>query len=316
VAPIKQTYEVQRGEVIERVQFTGRIMPVTQASLVFPVDGRVRTVYAVEGQPVAAGAVIADLNSLDDLEKRKAADELVLHQAELELENAQLGLEIARLQADESVRELEIQVHENNVELAQIRHDLLALSIQDLDDQIAEARLVAPFDGELLTINISAGSNVTEFRPVALYADVTELEIGALVQSFKLELLAEGMPVIVEPASQPGVEIPGVIRRMPYMGQGEKPESDDQLVRVTLSISPEEADLSLDDQVEVTAVVAERQDVIWLPAQALRTFQNNAFVVVRENDIERRSDVVVGIAGGNRVEIVSGLEVGQVVVGP
>jgi hypothetical protein len=260
--------------------------------------------------------VIADLSSLDDLEKRKAADELVLHQAELELENAQLGLEIARVQADEAVRELEIQVHENNVELAQIRHDLLVLSIQDLDDQIAAAQLVAPFDGELLTMNIAVGSNVTEFRPVALYADVSELEIGSLVQSFKLELLAEGMLVIVEPASQPGVEIPGVIRRMPYMGQGEKPESDDQLVRVTLSIPPQEASLSLDDQVEVTVVVAERQDVIWLPAQAIRTFQNNAFVVVRENDVERRSDVIMGIAGGNRVEIISGLEVGQVVVGP
>jgi multidrug efflux pump subunit AcrA (membrane-fusion protein) len=272
--------------------------------------------YTDEGQPIAAGDVIADLTSLDGLEKRKAADELVLHQAELELENAQLELEIARLQADESVRELEIQVHENNVELAQIRHNLLTLSIQDLDDQIAAAKMVAPFDGELLTLSISAGSNVTEFRPVGLYADVTELEIGSLVQSFKLEALEDGMDVLVEPASQPGVAIPGVIRRIPLRGQGDLPASEDQLVRVTLSIPPQEAGLSIDDQVEVTVVVAERQDVIWLPAQAVRTFQNNAFVVVREDDVERRSDVVMGIAWGNRVEIISGLEVGQVVVGP
>jgi multidrug efflux pump subunit AcrA (membrane-fusion protein) len=136
------------------------------------------------------------------------------------------------------------------------------------------------------------------------------------VQSFKLEALEDGMDVLVEPASQPGVAIPGVIRRIPLRGQGDLPASEDQLVRVTLSIPPQEAGLSIDDQVEVTVVVAERQDVIWLPAQAVRTFQNNAFVVVREDDVERRSDVVMGIAGGNRVEIISGLEVGQVVVGP
>ena len=316
VAPIKQTYEVQLGDVTERIQFTGRVMPVTQTQLMFPIDGRVRTTYFAEGQAIATGDVIADLTSLDALEKRKASDELVLHQAELELENAELELEIARLQSDEAVRELELQVHQNNVELAQIRHDLLALGIQDLDDQIAAAKLVAPFDGELLTMSISVGSTVAEFRPVALFADVAELEIGSLVQSFKLEVLEEGMPVLVEPASQPGVAIPGMIRRLPLRGQGDLPASDDQLVRVTLSIPPQEAELSIDDQVEVTVVVAERQDVIWLPAQAVRTFQNNAFVVVRENDVERRSDIILGIAGGNRIEIVEGLEVGQVVVGP
>ncbi len=316
VAPIKQTYEVQRGEVIERIQFTGRVMPVTQANVMFLVDGRVRGTYAEEGQPIAAGDLIADLTSLDALEKRKAADELVLHQAELELENAELELEIAGLVSDETVRELELQVHQNNVELAQIRRDLLALSIQDLDDQIDAARLVAPFDGQLLTLSISTGSSIAEFRSVGLFADVTELEIGSLVQSFKLESLEAGMPVLVEPASQPGVEIPGVIRRLPHRGQGDQPASDDQLVRVSLSIPPQEAGLAIDDQVEVTVIIAERQDAIWLPAQAVRTFQNNAFVVVRENDIERRSDVQIGITGGNRIEILEGLEVGQVVVGP
>jgi multidrug efflux pump subunit AcrA (membrane-fusion protein) len=44
VAPIKQTYEVQRGEVVARIQFTGRVLPVEQYELAFPVDSRVRAV--------------------------------------------------------------------------------------------------------------------------------------------------------------------------------------------------------------------------------------------------------------------------------
>ena len=40
----KPTYTVQRGEVVGTVHFVGRIAPVNQQALFFPIDGRVRSV--------------------------------------------------------------------------------------------------------------------------------------------------------------------------------------------------------------------------------------------------------------------------------
>jgi RND family efflux transporter MFP subunit len=267
-----------------------------------------------EGDTVSAGQLLAALTALDPLEKRKAADELALRQAELELANANLTLELTRLRADEATRELELQIQENLIALAQARYDAVALDIQNLDDAIAEAKLTAPIDGQILSVSIQSGSNVAAFRPVMTLADTDHLEVGAIVQSSRLAGLAEGMPVTIAAANRPGLTVTGTIRRIPYQGSGTG--STDPLLRVALDVPAQESGLALEDQVEVTAVIAAKQDVIWLPAQAIRTYQNNRFVVVREDDIERRVDVTIGVEGGGRVEIVSGLEVGQVVVGP
>jgi multidrug efflux pump subunit AcrA (membrane-fusion protein) len=55
--------------------------------------------------------------------------------------------------------------------------------------------------------------------------------------------------------------------------------------------------------------------VLWLPPQAIRTFEGRKFVVVQEGDAQRRVDVKIGVEGEDRVEIVEGLNEGQVVVG-
>jgi multidrug efflux pump subunit AcrA (membrane-fusion protein) len=63
-------------------------------------------------------------------------------------------------------------------------------------------------------------------------------------------------------------------------------------------------------------VTLQRKDnVLWLPPQAIRTFQGRQFVVVDEGNRQRRVDVKLGIQGPDRIEIVDGLKEGQKVVG-
>jgi multidrug efflux pump subunit AcrA (membrane-fusion protein) len=56
--------------------------------------------------------------------------------------------------------------------------------------------------------------------------------------------------------------------------------------------------------------------VLWLPPQAVRTFEGRKFVVVQEGDGQRRVDVKIGIQSEDRVEIEEGLKEGQVAVAP
>jgi len=70
------------------------------------------------------------------------------------------------------------------------------------------------------------------------------------------------------------------------------------------------------DLVRVTVVLERKEDVLWLPPAAIRTFEGRKFVVIQEGAIQRRVDVTVGIESDDRVEIVSGVEEGDVVVGP
>ena len=50
--------------------------------------------------------------------------------------------------------------------------------------------------------------------------------------------------------------------------------------------------------------------------QAVRTFEGRRFVVVQEEGAQRRVDITQGIKQDDRVEIVEGLEEGQVILAP
>lgn len=308
----RPTYEVQRGEIVSQLQFVGRVTPVTQAGLSFPQDGRIGTLYVAEGDTVTAGTVLAELAAIDTLRLQKQRDELTVRTAELTLENAQLALEA--VEADSDSTQQAQAIARNNVELAQIRMDEVLLDVQDLDTAILEAQIIAPFDGEVLSIGTAEGRTVSAFDSVIVIGDMTEIEVAALLQNDRLSQLEEGQTVNIQATGRPDITLTGTIRRLPYLGAGA--ESDDPSVRIILDTPAEEAGLAVGDQVEITLVLQSKEDVLWLPQQAVRTFENTSFVVVRDGDIEQRSDVVVGIQGGGRVEIAEGLEEGQIVVGP
>jgi multidrug efflux pump subunit AcrA (membrane-fusion protein) len=73
--------------------------------------------------------------------------------------------------------------------------------------------------------------------------------------------------------------------------------------------------LALGDLQRVTVVLERKDNVLWLPPQAIRTFEGRKFVVVQEGDAQLRVDVKVGIESEDRVEIEEGLTDGQIVVG-
>ena len=78
----------------------------------------------------------------------------------------------------------------------------------------------------------------------------------------------------------------------------------------------EEAGFALGDLVNVTAIIERKDNVVWVPPQAIRNFNGRRFAVVQDGDVQRRVDVKIGIQAEERVEIEEGLQAGQTVVGP
>ena len=97
-------------------------------------------------------------------------------------------------------------------------------------------------------------------------------------------------------------------------GSIEDPAGIDNSTRI--SLEADAGGLKLGDLVRVTIVLEGKDDVLWLPLDAIRTLQDREFVTVQESGRQRRVDVQLGIEGPDRVEILKGLEEGQVVVAP
>ena len=67
--------------------------------------------------------------------------------------------------------------------------------------------------------------------------------------------------------------------------------------------------------VKIKIVLEHKDNVLWLPPDAIRAFEGRRFVVVREGERERRVTVKTGIETDDKVEILDGLKAGDVVVG-
>jgi multidrug efflux pump subunit AcrA (membrane-fusion protein) len=349
VVPVKPTYKVQRGELVSQLEFSGRVSPEVEEDLFFRADGRVRTVLAKRNDMVTEGQILAELE-IDGLERELESAQLELERAQVRLEQAQSEHEysVAVAQTNLEVAQLQLQsmqsgaapdptaiaIQEKEVYLAQLEVDKLAegvdpllqsdvvraeLAVTKIQAEIAESQIIAPFDGQLLSISLTPGQAINAYAPVSTIADINNLEVSAELVSNQMEDLSEGMPAVIFLTSRPGVTLAGTVRQLPYPygsgGRGQTVEDMDKSTRVTIDASPDEEGFELGDLVRVTVELERKADVLWLPPQALRIFDGRRFAVLQDGDVQRRVDVTVGIETPERVEIETGLEEGQTVVG-
>ena len=380
IVPEKPTYPVQRGEVIETLEFTGRVSPVVEEQLVFNTSGHVGKVDVKTDDWVKAGDILAELEvtdlqdqlaqaqaALDSVSSQHAqqvADaeaalratglnlaitqardpspqitiaEVSLTRAQVALENAQatgqnvqeaeLDLKVAQANYDEALQARQVfsytvQLQEQEVDLAQMRLQRLdtaldveemRLAVKRLNAQLADARLIAPFDGQVLAVAIRKGQEVDAFEPAMILIDPGELEIRAELSDSELEFLTEDMPVTAAPPGKPGEQMQGQISTLPYpYGSGDQSIA---ATRVVLDSTALEDQFDLGDRLQILVILEHKDDVLWLPVQALRNFEGRKFVVVQDGATQIRKDVKTGIEGEGRVEITEGLTDGEIIIG-
>ena len=349
IVPVKPVYTVKRGEIVNELEFSGRIAPVVEEDLFFRNSGRIRSVFNKRNDFVEEGQILAELE-IDSLERELEAAELEFERSQVRLDQAiqsheynqrvaDANLEMAKIRLDalrsEAAPDLTaIALQEKQVELAELDVRQLAegvdplmisdvvraeLNVNKLKADIAESQIIAPFSGQLLSFSIVPGQAIEAYHPVATLAEIDHLEISADLISSQLTDLAEGLPARFMFVSRPGTELSGSIRRLPYPygsgGKGTTVEELDKSTRITIDEQSAATGYQLGDLVRVTVELERKNDVLWLPPQAIRMFEGRRFVVLKEGDVQRRIDVKAGIETQERVEIEEGLEEGQVVIG-
>ncbi len=319
-AGVKTTYTVTRGSIQDVVKFDGRIVPVQQRQLFFKVAGRVRKIYAQENDTVKAGQVLADLNSLDDLESQQVSRQLNLRRAQIQVDIAQNDLDLFKLNTPrwETGYDQQMAIKTSQLELAKIGLQEASLGVTDLSKSISDASIIAPFDGQLLSFSLTEGQTVDAYTNVAVVADVTKLEVSSDVPAESLTKLSEGMPVAITSLTSPNGGYKGSIRRIPYLVGATTNNSSgtDNSTRITLDVPADQSGYKLNNSVQITVVLQKKDNVLLLPIQAIRTFEGRNFVLVKNGNLQQRQDIKIGITTDTFDEIVDGVIEGQVIIAP
>ena len=314
---------MQRGDITVDAKLTGRVEPLALHTVYFQINGQVREVYANVNDVVKEGQLLGELAEAQELRAKADETRRTIRRAQIDLEIAQLTLAQFKSQG-RSANEVKIQ--ELQVELAQMKLDetLESLGIDpnspvldELDAQLAQARVFAPADGTIIAA-INVGRNVTPDTPAFVLGDPKQLEVLAALDASKgdaeVKEMFEGMPVTITPEANTEVKLTGTIRQLPSpYGTG---ASDEGAIHVVLDAAPSASTYQSGDKVTVIVLLASKEGTLWLPPDAIRSAGGRTFVIINSDSGPKRVDVEIGLQTRDRIEIISGLEEGQVVVGP
>jgi multidrug efflux pump subunit AcrA (membrane-fusion protein) len=206
----------------------------------------------------------------------------------------------AQINLQRAIEAASAGVSDENVRSAQ-------LSIDQINQQIADSSLYAPISGVILDVTIAPGDAVQAYNSVIVIGLPEPKEVIASLAISDANRLSVGMTGICEIVNHPETAVGCIVRSIPLSSK-----DADQTTRVAASLS-NVADNQLID-VEMPLQIVE--NVLWLPPSVIRTFQNRTFVVLDTPDGPRTVDVELGLQTTDRVEIVSGVNEGDVVIAP
>jgi len=319
--PVRPTFTVARGDITVEAKLGGRVSALALHTVYFNIPGQVREVFVNVNDVVTEGQLLGELDVARDLRANANETQRIVRRAQIDLEIAKLTLEQFEMQGRSST---EIEIQKLQVELAQMNFDELMESMgidpeaaltDELDAQVAQARAFSPADGTIISA-VDVGRKVVPTTAAFILGDPNKLEVIADLPAGDNEVreMFEGMPITVIVDARGGTGLTGTIRQLPSpYGTG---ASDEHVIHVVLDISPSEDKYQIGDKVTVQVTLANKQGVLWLPPDAIRSAGGRTFVIVNSDAGPQRVDVELGLQNRDMIEIVSGLTEGQVVVGP
>jgi multidrug efflux pump subunit AcrA (membrane-fusion protein) len=244
---------------------------------------------------------------------------------EAQLERARLQATYERALSNQKVATLQVALLRRDLDRARLNYQTVLanvdpnlvsnverarLAYEGVQKRLSRSVLVAPFDGVISQQFARVGSNVRALVPLIKLAKPGELVLVSTLTSVQYAQVDVNAAVACYFENAPNTPVNGIISEFPKMPQ----EATNQLANIKLA---DGVKLEISRLARCITVLGETKDVLWLPPQAVRSFQGRRFVVLRgENGARQRADVEVGLEADDRVEIKTGVKQGDVVVGP
>ena len=190
--------------------------------------------------------------------------------------------------------------------LAKMAVDQDQAEVQRLEQDLAATRLTAPFAGTVTAVRVRPGDPLDPNTPVITLAPPGTPIVRVDVTSDQAARLAVGQPATVQLDGVDGPLSATVADLVANPDTGARAA----ILDVQWTADPAAYNTSANIQV----VLQEKSDVLLVPKTAVRTIGNRRTVELAQGSGRRAATVEVGITGDKDVEIVSGLQEGQVVL--
>jgi len=283
--------EAQSTSVPIRVEVTGQVAPIFQATLSSRIQGTIDKLLVREGSRVSKGQLLIQLDSRD-----LQAD---LARAHAEVENAKAHLDrMNQLYAQDAVSKQEMENATRAYRVAEANR-------RAVEAQLSYTMVRAPFEGVITEKKVEAGELASPGQPLLKMEDPQRLRLEATVAEGDLKSVSRGdkIPVVIDALG--GQALTGLVSQILPAGD---PQTHTFMVKVDLPKTPGlktgmfgrfQLDKGLTQTILVpSAAVVERGEF-------------SSLYVVGSDQTARLRWVKLGRRFEQQVEILSGLNIGE-----
>jgi RND family efflux transporter MFP subunit len=239
-----------------------------------------------------------------------AGDNLAIAQAELAAVQSQSWAN------SQSVTAAQIGLEKTQMELDTLREEgvdpLLQWDVDKAQADLEATTITAPFDGVVLEVNARLGESVGAGQSLLVLADVSQGELVASVIEEDLPLVQAGQTAEIYFDAVAEEIITGRVNRIVPQRTG----TDRPLYPVYISLEELPEKLLPGMTADAIIVINRQENALRLPRALVRAGSDNtATVEVWNGRITENREIEIGLRGDTYVEILSGLEEGELVVG-
>lgn len=228
------------------------------------------------------------------------------------LDETQRALRVAEAQASSATAQAQAHA-EGGLEQALARSTLVQAqaSLAAAQARVSYTRLLAPFDGQVVSRSVEPGDTVQPGRTLLVLAPDGVTELLAQIDERNLALLQVGQTALASADAYPQQKFPAVISSI---APGVDPQRG--AVQVKLQVDHPPAYLRQDMTISVDIEVARQAAALALPTDAVHDLDSAQPWVwqLDAQDRVRRASITLGVRSGARVQVSAGLAAGDRVV--
>jgi RND family efflux transporter MFP subunit len=301
---------VERREVEDVVEWPGTVRSRTVASVAPRLLARVLEVKVVAGAAVKAGDPIA---FLDDRDVRARAEQARSALAAAESQAGQGDADLARARAlleRRAATDADLEQAGSRARTARAEVERARQAVAEAETLLAEAVVRAPFDGVVVERLVEPGDVAAPGRPLATVEDARRLRLEALVPeryAARATLGATVTAVLDDAGDGSAREVRATIDEI---APAADPQTRTVLVKAAL---PEGTALRAGTFARLRQPCGKRAALL-VPAAAISRAGQLESVRVLESGAARTRNVRTGKGHGDEVEVLAGLDEGEVVL--
>lgn len=282
-----------------------RSAPAASARIAALVPGLVAEVRCAEGEHVAKGAVLFQLDTRVADVAVERARRTVAYAEQVFARQETLGPGEGTSQRAYQEAEQNLAVARSELASAEAQRDLLSVR--------------SPLGGTVTRVEVGPGDTVDLTSTLAEVVDLDRLVVAAKVRSVDITRVDVGLPVEIwsdrggaDETAPTDSATATISSQVTFVGSAVDPESDVVTVRCRV---PPGSGLRPGQFVNLRILAEERRDCLTVPAASIVTRDGASEIAVVDGERAVMRPIVVGLRDGERVEIDGeGLEAGMTVV--